>query len=183
MTNGRKDTAQEDERAPAGIPRRVEETSSGGARSSGEVQRSSNSWATRRASDREHREAPPEARNHLSGRRDEGVSGERGKAVVEPDEDLLRSFETGDPEVAYAAAVNLVVAYRELQRELAKVRFQTNFGSKLCENCEGLKAGPGVIATCYQVRMCNFTNFKESDHSSRHLRVLDSLAPPTVKIP
>lgn len=89
---------------------------------------------------------------------------------------LLQSFETGDPQKVFEAAVALVTAYRDLQCDLAKVRFEINFGTDRCRNCDGLKAGPGVLATCYQVKQCNFTNVKEADQNPRHLRVLANLA-------
>lgn len=77
--------------------------------------------------------------------------------------------------MVYAAAKDLVAAYREVQRELASIRFKVNFNTERCRNCDGLKAGPDVIATCFQVQQCNFTNVKESDQDRRHLRVLTSL--------
>lgn len=66
-------------------------------------------------------------------------------------------------------------AYRRLHHELAKLRFGTNFGTDICTDCDGLKAGPGVVATCFQVKACNFTNVKEGDDANRHLRVIANL--------
>lgn len=60
-------------------------------------------------------------------------------------------------------------------QEAAQARFKANFGTSQCEHCDGLKAGPGVVATCYQVQQCNFTNIKEDDMSSKHERVIDRL--------
>ena len=76
--------------------------------------------------------------------------------------------------MVYQAATTLVDRYREQGVELAKARFKLNFGTALCENCDGLRAGPGVTATCFQVKQCHFDNFREDNHP-RHLRVLNSL--------
>ena len=94
---------------------------------------------------------------------------------------MLASFQTGDPQKVYDAALVLVRAYERLQHEAAKLRFQTNFGTSLCDNCDGMKAGPGVIATCFQVRACNFTNVKEGNQNPKHLRVLENLIGPNEK--
>lgn len=45
--------------------------------------------------------------------------------------------------------------------EAAKARFSINFGTATCERCEGLRAGDGVVATCYQVRLCYYNNVKK----------------------
>ena len=85
----------------------------------------------------------------------------------------MESFQTGNPAVVYGEAEKLIAAYRELLGEAARLRYKLNFGTAVCENCDGLHAGPGVIATCYQVRECHFTNLREAP--TRHLRVLDHL--------
>ena len=91
---------------------------------------------------------------------------------VDPDQ-LLRSFQTGDPAVVYIEAQKLGLAYRDLVAELARTRFKLNFGTAVCTNCEGLCAGPNVLATCFQTKECHFTNLK--DTSTKHLRVIDRL--------
>lgn len=68
----------------------------------------------------------------------------------------------------------MIERYREQGVELAKARFEVNFGSARCENCDGLRAGPGVTATCFQVKLCYFDNFR-ADNDPRHLRVLKTL--------
>ena len=65
---------------------------------------------------------------------------------------------------------------RDLAIEAAKARFQKNFGTNQCLSCEGLKAGPGVTATCLQVRQCYFDNFKDAKPSPRQNRLIDSLS-------
>lgn len=57
--------------------------------------------------------------------------------------------------------------------ECARLRFELNFGGPLCENCDGLRAGPGVTATCFQVRRCDFSNLKEGDVTPKQSRVID----------
>lgn len=87
---------------------------------------------------------------------------------------MLAAFQSGDPDAAYRAAVSLIEAFQEQTHELARLRFTLNFGSPICENCDGLKAGPGVLATCYQTKQCNFNNIKDNANP-RHLRVLNTL--------
>jgi len=87
---------------------------------------------------------------------------------------VLDAFGTGDPDLSYQAAVHLIEKYREQAIDLAKARYKLNFGTSLCDNCDGLRAGPGVTATCFQVKQCYFDNFREDPHP-RHLRVLQTL--------
>jgi hypothetical protein len=80
--------------------------------------------------------------------------------------------------VAYEAAMSVVGAYHNLVLEYAHLRFKVNFGTSACENCDGLHAGPGVAATCYQTQRCEYTNVKEGDVSPKQLRVITSLLEP-----
>lgn len=73
----------------------------------------------------------------------------------------------------YQEALVLAKAYREVEAEAARLRFQVNFGTSVCEPCDGLRAGPGVVATCYQTRECRYGNVREGD--KKRLRVLDDL--------
>jgi hypothetical protein len=61
--------------------------------------------------------------------------------------------------------------------DASRLRFKLNFGSDVCEMCEGLRAGPGVIATCFQVKRCDFTNIREDQGDPRHLRIIEGLSP------
>lgn len=70
---------------------------------------------------------------------------------------------------------------RELAIEAAKARFSKNFGSELCEGCDGLKAGPGVTATCFQMKQCYFDSFRSSDASPKQRRVIEALLGPPKK--
>jgi hypothetical protein len=83
--------------------------------------------------------------------------------------------------VAFDAGIRLAQAYRALWQEAAQLRFRLNFGTPTCERCDGLKAGPGVAATCYQVRQCNYDNVKDGDATPRQRRVLDRLLDPPQK--
>ena len=86
----------------------------------------------------------------------------------------MAAFGVGDPWVAFDAATILVEAYRAQNLELARLRFEVNFGKEICGNCDGLRAGPGVTATCFQIKQCHFDNVREGGQP-RHLRVLNSL--------
>ncbi len=61
---------------------------------------------------------------------------------------------------------------KEAVLEAARTRFRHNFGTSVCQRCEGLKAGPGVVATCFQVRQCYYDNFKEQGLTPKQARVL-----------
>lgn len=85
----------------------------------------------------------------------------------------MAAFNTGNPAAVFIEAQKVVEAYKELVGEVARLRFRLNFGTDTCTNCDGLRAGPNVIATCYQTKECHFTNLK--DTPTRHLRVIDRL--------
>lgn len=99
-----------------------------------------------------------------------------GTRAVDPSETLLQAFLDGDFEVAYQAALELKRAYHEALFEASHQRFLVNFGTEVCSSCDGLKTGPKVIATCFQVKRCNFTNVYEGLESPYHLRILDRLS-------
>lgn len=44
--------------------------------------------------------------------------------------------------------------------EAARARFRVNFGTDVCERCEGLRVSEGVAATCFQVKLCHYDNVK-----------------------
>jgi hypothetical protein len=110
-----------------------------------------------------------ELRDHLRSRPATGIPGHR---EVDPSEILLQAFLDGNFEVALIAAQELQAAYRESLLEAGKLRFKLNFGTSTCDNCEGLKAGPGVAATCFQIRRCEFQNVLEESASPRQVRIL-----------
>jgi hypothetical protein len=116
-------------------------------------------------------EHPSKVRDHLR----EG-SRARIPRLIDPSSALLEAFFEGDFEKAYLAALELQKAYRETLVEVSKLRFKLNFGTVTCQNCDGLKAGPGVTATCFQVQRCDFKNIKEGDEDPHQTRVINLLA-------
>ena len=110
----------------------------------------------------------PSARDHSRGGHRSGVPHDLAKAA-------LKAFESGDPTQAFQATSDLIEAYRAQSAELAQLRFKVNFGSPICENCDGLRAGPGVIATCYQVKRCDYTNVRGDVINPTQRQVIASL--------
>ena len=99
------------------------------------------------------RESPTANGNHQPNRPGPGVP-------LDP-KDLLEAFWSGQPQVVFEAIQKFVQGYQALDKEAAQLRFKVNFGSEKCSKCDGLRAGPHVVATCYQVRECRYTNIKE----------------------
>ncbi len=130
------------------------------------------SGASESDSGREVGTSASELRDHLRIRPATGIPGHR---EIDPSEVLLQAFLEGNFEVALVAAQELQVAYREALLEADKLRFNLNFGTQICDNCEGLKAGPGVAATCFQIRRCEFQNVLEESASPRQLRILQKM--------
>lgn len=97
------------------------------------------------------------------------------KDVEGLDAALLDAFQSGDPARAWHLTRELVALAGEAVREAARVRFQANFGTKRCANCEGLKAGPGVSATCFQIQQCYYRNVKEVDATPKQERFLKNI--------
>ena len=119
------------------------------------------------------REDTPEFRDHLRHGSGARIPGTR---VIDPSEVLLQAFLDGNFEGAYQAAQELRAAYHEALNEAARQRYRAHFGSESCNNCEGLKAGPGVLATCFQVQKCNFDSIREGSESPTQLKILDRLS-------
>jgi len=119
------------------------------------------------------RENSSRLRDHLGHRPGTRIPGTR---VVDPSETLFKAFLEGDFEKAYLAAEDLRAAYHEALNEGARLRYRSNFGTDLCEHCDGLKAGPGVLATCFQVQKCNFDSIHEGSESLLHLKIIDRLS-------
>lgn len=89
---------------------------------------------------------------------------------------LLEAFDKGDFDLAYTSAVQLQKEYRKLRRDMARLRFQLNFGSQECENCDGLHAGPNVVATCYQIQRCYFQNLRKGEVEGHQVQLLERLS-------
>ena len=139
-------------------------------RESGEAGRSSGAWSAEVVRGRQGGTALADDGHHPPGRPPPRLSRE---GLIAADQ-LVRGFQVGDATLAYEAGVVLAEAYRTLWIEAAQLRFQQNFGGPVCQDCDGLKAGPGVIATCFQLRQCNYESIKEGDETPRQ-RVLQSL--------
>ena len=87
----------------------------------------------------------------------------------------MAAFYAGDVELAFIAAKELTDAYHEALVEASRLRFKVNFGTERCTNCTGLRAGPGVAATCYQVKRCDYSHIREGKHDGIKERVLLNL--------
>lgn len=102
----------------------------------------------------------------------------------DPSENLLAAFREGDPEAAHAAALELIAAHHEALREVARLRFKLNLGTAICQSCDGLRAGPDVVATCFDIQQCHFASVKRGKEDPRQLRVIQSIlrrVPPKLK--
>jgi len=100
------------------------------------------------------------------------------RPVADVEQEVLNAFETGDPSIAYSATMRIVSLYGDTVTECARLRFVINFGTSVCDHCEGLKAGPGVVATCFQLRRCVFRNVREGDVTAKQSTLIDLLADP-----
>ena len=119
------------------------------------------------------RQVPTEAGHHLRGRHPQGIS-------VQEDVETFRSqltvaFNEGNPEKAWEVSQRLLDFASDLVIESAKYRFKLNFGTDLCRTCTGLKAGPGVAATCYQVQQCTYSHIRADALNPRQARLVDLL--------
>jgi hypothetical protein len=90
------------------------------------------------------------------------------------DTQLTQAFRVSDPAKIWTLVRDLLKLTRSLVQEAAETRFQVNFGSERCGSCDGLKAGPGVVATCFQLRKCFYRNIRSDDTSKKQKAVLDS---------
>lgn len=118
-----------------------------------------------------------DSRSHLTPVRDSvrDRSTARVPRLEDPSETLLQAFVDGEFETAYASAQQLADAYHEALLESSQLRFKVNFGTERCANCTGLHAGPGIIATCYQIQRCDYANVKEGQEGPRKKRILQRL--------
>jgi hypothetical protein len=85
---------------------------------------------------------------------------------------LKAAFATGNPETAWDAACAVISYSKEAIDDAAKWRFQATFGTTPCDTCDGLHIGPGVVATCFQVKRCTYGPVRDD---VAHRRVIDSL--------
>ncbi len=108
--------------------------------------------------------------HHWGNRPSERVPHPREVEALE--DELTAAFQGGDPGKVWELSRQLVELAKETVAEAARARFKVNFGSPRCDSCEGLKAGPGVAATCFQVRQCFYDNLKQGDLTPKQRRVL-----------
>lgn len=59
--------------------------------------------------------------------------------------------------------------------DAAKNRFRANFATEVCQRCRGLKAGPGVSATCFQMQACYYNHFRGDEKSPKQERLIGDL--------
>lgn len=175
MSDGKSSTAQQDSDPEEGdsVYPRVEPAHAASHSSGRGSERPSTGRLPQGFPRREVRSVPSEAGNHLRGRHPKRVPEPRD---LDPIEDhlveALRARNIGD---VWKASQKLLETARATLTEAARVRFEANYGTSVCNNCSGLKAGPGVVATCFQVRQCFYRNFTEKDLTPRQGRIADAL--------
>jgi hypothetical protein len=113
---------------------------------------------------------PEASGDHWGNRPHERVPHPREVETLE--EGIAKAFREGDPAQAWLLSQKLIELAREAVAEASRSRFKVNFGTPRCERCDGLKAGPDVAATCYQVRQCHYGNIKQGDLTPKQSRVL-----------
>ena len=111
------------------------------------------------------------AGNHLRSRHPEGI---RPEDIDNLEMQLIVAFKAAKPADAWSLTHKLLELARSLQVEAAKARFQVNFGTSMCESCEGLRAGDEVAATCFQTKRCYYDNVKK-DMTPKQRGIMDSL--------
>jgi hypothetical protein len=88
---------------------------------------------------------------------------------------VTAAFSSGDPEQAWLLSKELLLALRDSTDQAARDRFKSTFGTPRCLTCTGLHAGPGVVATCYQVKLCFYRNLAEANAPMRLARAMGKL--------
>lgn len=91
---------------------------------------------------------------------------------------MYGAFTSGDPKKAWEATQRLITMSHLLQKEAATARFKANFGTDACDHCDGLKAGPEITATCFQVRQCYYTNIRVGA-DKKQSRLIEKLSKPS----
>lgn len=117
---------------------------------------------------------PQAAWDHLRGRYPERVWPEDLNRL---EEQINLAFQQARPAEAWQLTHELLRAARTLSVEAAKARFRVNFGTEVCERCEGLRAGDNVTATCFQVQLCHYANVKKKP-SPRQRGIIEGLGSP-----
>lgn len=109
--------------------------------------------------------------DNLRKRHSEGV---RPEDVDLVETEIRSAFEKGNPSEVWRLVQGLLKDFRELAIENARIRFRVNFGTDICERCEGLHAGEGVSATCFQAKLCYYDNVKKKP-TPRQLGIIEGL--------
>lgn len=135
-------------------------------------------------SDRSSSSAGRERRSHTAThehhlRRGSGSRVPTQESLDALEEALDEAFIAASPAKAWEAAKAIVDEARVAVTQAGAARFAANFGTARCDSCEGLRAGPGISATCFQRKLCYFTNFREEAGSARQLRVITALSKST----
>lgn len=90
---------------------------------------------------------------------------------------LVEAFQQGDPNKVWTLTQELIQLAKKTQLEAAKLRFSVNFGTDVCERCDGLRAGDDVVATCFQIKQCYYASLKKSEITFKQMKVIDNLNP------
>lgn len=88
---------------------------------------------------------------------------------------LGAAFRSGKPARAWELVQQLLTFSRKAVIEAGQARFKVNYGTTTCETCDGLKAGEGVLATCFQVRQCYYRNVKAGSESPKQRSIINEL--------
>lgn len=91
---------------------------------------------------------------------------------------LIEAFRQSAPSRVWSLTQQLLGMARRLTHEAAQARFEANFGTSMCNACDGLKAGVGVVSTCFQAKRCYYGNIKTTDLSSKQRAVIEGLTGP-----
>jgi hypothetical protein len=111
-----------------------------------------------------------EIRDNLRSRYPKGIRPEDLEVCADR---LYQAFQVGNPTTCWDITQELLEISKFLMIELAKARFKLNFGTNICERCNGLCAGENVVATCYQIKLCYYRNVQMG---KKHQSVIDTLS-------
>jgi hypothetical protein len=88
---------------------------------------------------------------------------------------IVEAFRAGEPQQAWDAVRAFILEVRQFSNEAGRARFLQNLGTSICDSCEGLKAGPDVVATCFQLKQCFYTNKKSVDVTAIQQGLIEKL--------
>lgn len=126
------------------------------------------------ARDGRGREDPEASQPHFRSGPDQGIwtPGQVDNLELQ----LLEAFKAGDPQGVWGAADAILQALRSCTDQAARERYKATFGTARCHTCTGMQAGPDVIATCWQTRLCLYCNVTTPQNGTRVGRVLRSFS-------